>query len=281
MVFESSVGETFLLGASTWRIEEITHDRVLVSPAPGEPGKMPFWKGDGPGRPYELGRAIGRLVRELRGLPRAAAIERLVTRHDLDALAAENLLQYLEDQATATRAVPDDRTIVVERCRDELGDWRVCVLSPFGGRVLTPWALAAVARVRDEKGIDVEVMWTDDGFVVRFPETDEPPDPALVLPPAGGDRAPRRAPARVERALRGEVPRGRRAGAAAAAPPARRAGAPVAAAQARSRPAGRRRAVRLVPGAARDLPRVPARRLRHARARRCPAARRGRTPSAS
>jgi ATP-dependent helicase Lhr and Lhr-like helicase len=185
MVFESSVGETFLLGASTWRIEEITHDRVLVSPAPGEPGKMPFWKGDGPGRPYELGHAIGRLMRELRGLPRAAAVERLVTRHDLDALAAENLLQYLDDQATATRAVPDDRTIVVERCRDELGDWRVCVLSPFGGRVLTPWALAVVARVREEQGIDVEVMWTDDGFVVRFPETEKPPDPALVLPPAG------------------------------------------------------------------------------------------------
>jgi ATP-dependent helicase Lhr and Lhr-like helicase len=184
MVFESRVGETFVLGASSWRIEEITHDRVLVSPAPGEPGKMPFWKADGPARPRELGLAIGRLVRELRGLPPSAAVDRLVRDHDLDRLAAENLLQYIADQAAATQSVPDDRTIVVERTRDELGDWRVCVMLPLGGRVLTPWALAVVARVREELGIDVEVVWTDDGFVVRFPETDTPPDTALVLPPA-------------------------------------------------------------------------------------------------
>jgi ATP-dependent helicase Lhr and Lhr-like helicase len=184
MVFESRVGETFVLGASSWRIEEITHDRVLVSPAPGEPGKMPFWKADGPARPRELGLAIGRLVRELRGLPPAAAVDRLVRDHDLDRLAAENLLQYIADQAVATQAVPDDRTIVVERTRDELGDWRVCVMSPLGGRVLTPWALAVVARVREETGADVEVLWTDDGFVVRFPDTDTPPDTALVLPSA-------------------------------------------------------------------------------------------------
>ena len=184
MVFESRVGETFVLGASSWRIEEITHDRVLVSPAPGEPGKMPFWKADGPARPRELGLAIGRLVRELRGLPPSAAVDRLVRDHDLDRLAAENLLQYIADQAAATQSVPDDRTIVVERTRDELGDWRVCVMLPLGGRVLTPWALAVVARVREEIGIEVEVLWTDDGFVVRFPETDTPPDTALVLPPA-------------------------------------------------------------------------------------------------
>jgi ATP-dependent helicase Lhr and Lhr-like helicase len=184
MVFESRVGETFVLGASSWRIEEITHDRVLVSAAPGEPGKMPFWKADGPARPRELGLAIGRLVRELRGLPPSAAVDRLVRDHDLDRLAAENLLQYIADQAAATQSVPDDRTIVVERTRDELGDWRVCVMLPLGGRVLTPWALAVVARVREEIGIDVEVLWTDDGFVVRFPETDTPPDTALVLPPA-------------------------------------------------------------------------------------------------
>jgi ATP-dependent Lhr-like helicase len=184
MVFESRVGETFVLGASSWRIEEITHDRVLVSPAPGEPGKMPFWKADGPARPRELGLAIGRLVRELRGLPPSAAVDRLVRDHDLDRLAAENLLQYIADQAASTRSVPDDRTIVVERTRDELGDWRVCVMSPLGGRVLTPWALAVVARVREEIGVEVEVLWTDDGFVVRFPDTDTPPDTALVLPPA-------------------------------------------------------------------------------------------------
>ena len=182
MVFESRVGETFLLGASTWRIEEITHDRVLVSPAPGEPGKMPFWKGDQAGRPRELGLAIGRLARELGEVPAAAAIDRLIRTHDLDRVAAENLLQYLADQAAATGAVPDDRTIVVERCRDELGDWRVCVLSPLGGKVLIPWCLAVVARFRLELGIDVETMWSDDGFVVRVPDMDEPPAADLFVP---------------------------------------------------------------------------------------------------
>ncbi len=181
MVFESRVGETFLLGASTWRIEEITHDRVLVSPAPGEPGKMPFWRADSAGRPLELGRQIGELVRTLRHMPPASAIQRLVSHHDLDERAAENLLRYLADQAAAG-AVPDDRTIVIERCRDELGDWRICVLSPFGGRVHAPWAMAAVERARAQTCIDVETMWTDDGFVVRFPETEDAPDPALMIP---------------------------------------------------------------------------------------------------
>jgi ATP-dependent helicase Lhr and Lhr-like helicase len=183
MVFESRVGETFVLGASTWRIEDITHDRVVVSPAPGEAGKMPFWHGDRPGRPLELGLAIGRLVRELRDLPKGAAVTRLVTEHDLDRTAAENLIEYLGDQERATGAVPDDRTLVVERYRDELGDWRVCVLAPLGGQVLAPWAMAATARIRDRLGLDVETMWSDDGFVVRFPDADEPPDPALLLPP--------------------------------------------------------------------------------------------------
>jgi ATP-dependent Lhr-like helicase len=182
MVFESRTGETFLLGASSWRIEEITHDRVIVSPAPGEPGKMPFWKADAAGRPLELGRHIGELVRSLRALPPQAAIERLVRHHDLDQRAAENLLRYLADQLAAAGVVPDDRTIVVERCRDELGDWRICVLTPFGGRIHAPWAMAAVERARAETGLDVETMWTDDGFVVRFPETEEPPDPKLMLP---------------------------------------------------------------------------------------------------
>jgi ATP-dependent Lhr-like helicase len=182
MVFESRVGETFLLGASTWRIEQITHDRVLVSPAPGEPGKMPFWRADAVGRPLELGRHIGELVRTLRQLPPGAAVQRLVRHHDLDQQAAENLIRYLADQAAATGVVPDDRTIVVERCRDELGDWRVCVLTPFGGRVHAPWAMAVVERARAETGLDVETMWTDDGFVVRFPETDESPDPRLMVP---------------------------------------------------------------------------------------------------
>ena len=184
MVFESRVGETFLLGASTWRIEQITHDRVLVSPAPGEPGKMPFWRADAAGRPLELGRAIGELVRTLVSLPPATAIDQLVTSHDLEQQAAENLLRYLGDQIKAAGVVPDDRTILIERCRDELGDWRICVLSPFGGRIHAPWAMGVVERARAETGLDVETMWTDDGFVVRFPETDEPPDPKLMIPAA-------------------------------------------------------------------------------------------------
>ena len=181
MVFESHPGETFILGASTWRITEITHDRVLVTPAPGEPGKMPFWKGDGPGRPLEFGRRIGALVRELRALPAPAALTRLVAEHDLDPGAAENLLRFLADQEAATGSVPDDRTVVIERCRDELGDWRVCVLTPFGSRIHIPWAMAVSARIRAAGGPEVETLWGDDGFVLRFPDTDEPPDPDWFL----------------------------------------------------------------------------------------------------
>ncbi len=181
MVFESHTNETFILGASTWRIVDITHDRVLVEPAPGEPGKMPFWKGDGPGRPLEFGRRIGALIRELREMPSAAAMTRLVTEHDLDPGAADNLLQFLADQHSATGAVPDDRTIVIERCRDELGDWRVCVLTPFGSRIHIPWAMAIAARIRAAGGADVETLWGDDGFVLRFPDTDAPPDSDLFL----------------------------------------------------------------------------------------------------
>jgi ATP-dependent Lhr-like helicase len=181
MVFESHPGETFILGASTWRIVEITHDRVLVTPAPGEPGKMPFWKGDGPGRPLEFGRRIGALVRELRALPKQAALTRLVAEHDLDPGAAENLLRFLADQEDATGSVPDDRTVVIERCRDELGDWRVCVLTPFGSRIHIPWAMAVSARIRAAGGPEVETLWGDDGFVLRFPDTDEPPDPDWFL----------------------------------------------------------------------------------------------------
>jgi ATP-dependent Lhr-like helicase len=184
MVFESRVGETFLLGASTWRIEEITHDRVLVTPAPGEPGKMPFWRADAAERTVPFGEAIGRLVRETREMKRGDAVKRLVERHDLDERAAHNFLQYLDDQAEATGAVPDDRTIVVERVLDDLGDWRVCVLTPFGGRIHAPWAMAVTAKVRNEMAIDVETMWSDDGFIVRFPETDAPPPAEVVLPDA-------------------------------------------------------------------------------------------------
>lgn len=182
MVYESRTGDVFVLGASTWRIDEITHDRVLVSPAPGEPGKMPFWHGDLAGRPLEFGRRIGALIRELREVPRNAAISRLAREHGLEIQAAENLIRFLDDQNAATGMVPDDRTILVERVRDELGDWRVCVLTPFGSRVHAPWALAVAANVRANGGPDVETMWADDGFVVRFPDTDAAPDASLLLP---------------------------------------------------------------------------------------------------
>jgi ATP-dependent Lhr-like helicase len=142
---------------------------------------MPFWKGDGPGRPLEFGRRIGELVRELRALPKQAALTRLVAEHDLDPGAAENLMQFLADQEAATGSVPDDRTIVIERCRDELGDWRVCVLTPFGSRIHIPWAMAVSARIRAAGGPEVETLWGDDGFVLRFPDTDEPPDPDWFL----------------------------------------------------------------------------------------------------
>lgn len=182
MVFEAAPGETFVLGASTWRIEEITHDKVIVTPAPGQPGKMPFWKADAAERTVPFGEAIGKLVREIRETPRAEAVRRLTQKHDLDKLAAENFLHYLRDQEEATGAVPDDRTVVIERVVDELGDWRVCVLTPFGGKVHAPWAMAVTAKVRNELAIDVESMWSDDGFIVRFPETDNPPPAELVLP---------------------------------------------------------------------------------------------------
>ncbi|MEO8378909.1 MAG: DEAD/DEAH box helicase [Acidobacteriota bacterium] len=182
MVFEAAVGETFVLGASTWRIEEITHDKVIVTPAPGQPGKLPFWKADAAQRTVPFGAAIGKLVREIRAVPRTDAIRRLVGKHDLDERAAENFLQYLADQEEATGAVPDDRTIVIERVVDELGDWRVCVLTPFGGKIHAPWAMAVTAKVRNELAIEVESMWSDDGFIVRFPDTDKPPAAELVIP---------------------------------------------------------------------------------------------------
>jgi ATP-dependent Lhr-like helicase len=184
MVFESRNGDVFILGASAWRIDEITHDRVLVTPAPGEAGKMPFWHGDGAGRPLEFGRRIGALVRELREAPRSVAVARLTTEHDLEPGAAENVLRYLADQELATVVVPDDRNIVIERVRDELGYWRVCVLTPFGSRVHAPWAMAATAKLRAVSGQEVETMWSEDGFVLRFPETEEAPaiDPILLEP---------------------------------------------------------------------------------------------------
>jgi ATP-dependent helicase Lhr and Lhr-like helicase len=182
MVFESKPGETFVLGASTWRIEEVSHDRVTVTPAPGEPGKMPFWHGDSAARSVEFGERIGQLVRSLANASDEVAEQRLAARSDLGEIAAANLLRFLRDQAAATGLLPDDRTVVVERSIDELGDWRVCVLSPLGGRVHAPWAMLAASKIREELAVEVETMWSDDGFVVRFPESERPPETRLVLP---------------------------------------------------------------------------------------------------
>jgi ATP-dependent Lhr-like helicase len=177
MVYEARPGQTFLLGATTWRIEEITRDRVVVSPAPGVPGAVPFWKGDGIGRPAELGRAIGAFAREAVG----ADPEELSRDHDLDRRAAENLVAYLREQQAATRVVPSDETVVVERFRDEIGDWRLCVLSPWGGRVHAAWGLALSARIRDEHELEADAIWSDDGIVVHLPDADQAPPADLVL----------------------------------------------------------------------------------------------------
>ena len=177
MVYEARPGQTFLLGASTWRIEEITRDRVIVTPAPGAPGAVPFWKGEGIGRPKELGEAIGAFARE--------AVDRdpleLAAEYDLDERAARNLSTFLREQRDATRVVPSDRTVVVERFRDEIGDWRLCVLSPFGGRVHAAWALALSARIRDDFGLESDAIWSDDGIIVHLPDADEPPSSELVM----------------------------------------------------------------------------------------------------
>src|SRR5881392_3504678 len=184
MVYEARAGQTFLLGASTWRIEEITRDRVLVSPAPGVPGAVPFWKGEGVGRPYELGEAIGKTSRELVAQSHKVAVARLTDEHRLDERAANNLLTFLNEQAAATGAVPSDRTVVVERFRDEIGDWRLCVLTPFGARVHAPWALALAARFRDSLGLEVQSIWSDDGIALHLPDADVPPSTDdIVIPP--------------------------------------------------------------------------------------------------
>jgi ATP-dependent Lhr-like helicase len=177
MVYEARPGQTFLLGATTWRIEDITRDRVIVTPAPGLPGAVPFWKGDGIGRPAELGRAIGAFSRE--------AVSRepkeLAKEYDLDRRAAENLVAYLREQQAATRVVPSDETIVVERFRDEIGDWRLCVLSPFGGRVHSAWGLALGQKIREELQLEADAIWSDDGIVIHLPDADDPPPADLIM----------------------------------------------------------------------------------------------------
>ncbi len=184
MVYEARSGQTFMLGASTWRIEEITRDRVIVTPAPGAPGALPFWKGEGVGRPFELGEAVGRLARELVAAGPEPAGDRLRDESAFEERAAGNLVAYLEDQAAATGVVPSDRAIVIERFRDEIGDWRLCVLTPFGARVHAPWALALAARLRASSGQEAHAIWGDDGIAVHLPDADEAPsaDVALIAP---------------------------------------------------------------------------------------------------
>ncbi|OIJ26334.1 Lhr family ATP-dependent helicase [Nocardioides luteus] len=181
MVYESRVGDVFALGATSWRIEDITHDRVLVTPAPGVPGRLPFWKGDSLGRPAELGEAVGAYTRELGALPRAKA-EARAQEDGLDAYAAANLVTYLHEQAEATNVLPSDSNIVVERFRDELGDWRLVVHSPYGRPVHAPWALAINARIRERYGVDGQAIDSDDGIVIRLPDTDaEAPTGEIIV----------------------------------------------------------------------------------------------------
>lgn len=181
MVYESRVGDVFALGATSWRIEDITHDRVLVSPAPGQPGRLPFWKGDQLGRPAELGKAIGAFTRELSALPADEATARCRAA-GLDTWAADNLVAFLAEQREATSTLPSDKTILVERFRDELGDWRIVVHSPYGAQVHAPWALAIGVRLRERYGIDAQALPGDDGIVLRVPETDqEPPTADIVM----------------------------------------------------------------------------------------------------
>lgn len=188
MVFETHPGDVFLLGASSWRVLDITKDKVMVVPAPGEPGKMPFWRGEGPGRPLEFGKAIGELARELTTTMGTdgdeSALERLKTKHALEEGAAVHLLTYLRDQAEATGEPPSDRSIIIESFLDEIGDWRICVLSPFGSRVHAPWAMAVAARLREEELGEVDYSWTDDGMIFRLPESPQPPPAEFFLPRA-------------------------------------------------------------------------------------------------
>jgi ATP-dependent Lhr-like helicase len=195
MVYETRPGETVTLGASTWRVGEITRDRVVVAPAPGEVGKLPFWRGEGPGRPIELGREIGAFVAELGGRlesrptrsepprgGRAGAERWLAEAHGLDAWAARNLVDYVLEQRDATGCLPSDRALTLERFRDELGDWRLCILSPFGSRVHAPWALAIGARLSERAGFEVQALWSDDGIMLRFADAEEMPSDDLLLP---------------------------------------------------------------------------------------------------
>jgi ATP-dependent Lhr-like helicase len=263
MVYEAREGQTFLLGASTWRIEEITRDRVLVSPAPGVPGAVPFWKGEGVGRPYELGEKIGVASRTLVSASDETATKLLREDYHLDELAARNLVTFLREQERATGLVPSDRTIVVERFRDEIGDWRVCILTPFGARIHAPWGMALAARLRDALGLEAQSIWSDDGIALHLPDADAPPPLADLL--VGPDEIDDLVVQEVgQTALFGARFRENAARAADPAAASRSKDAALAAAaQGPVAPPGGA-ALRLVPGRARDVPRVSPGRLRPA-----------------
>jgi len=177
MVYESREGDTFLLGSSAWRITQITHDKVEVVPAPaGSAARMPFWHGDMLGRPLETGKAVGRFIRETASLESDSARSRLRSGFKLDDFAAGNLLSYLAEEKEATGALPTDKTIVVQRFQDEIGDWRLVLLSPLGARIHAPWAMALRHRFRSRYGTDVDAIWSDDGIAFRFADSDDPPD---------------------------------------------------------------------------------------------------------
>jgi len=182
MVFELREGEVFLLGASSWRADQITRDRVLVTPATGIPGKMPFWHGDRAGRTVAFGTRIGKLTRDVASLAPADARALLVKEHHLDDRAADDLVAYIGAETKNAGTVPSDRMIVVERVPDELGDLRICVLTPFGSRVHAPWAMAALKRLREERAGDIEAVWSDDGIVFRVPGGESPPPVDLLFP---------------------------------------------------------------------------------------------------
>ncbi|TNE84643.1 MAG: DEAD/DEAH box helicase [Deltaproteobacteria bacterium] len=181
MVHESRRGDVIILGASSWRVEELTRDKVIVSPAPGEPGRLPFWHGDRPGRPIDLGRRLGAFVREI-DQQREGAADWLREHTPVDELAAKNLVDYIHAQREATGLVPHDQRIVVERFKDELGDWRICILSPFGAKVHAPWALALQSLLASRAAFDVQALYTDDGIVLRLADTEELPEDAWLWP---------------------------------------------------------------------------------------------------
>jgi ATP-dependent Lhr-like helicase len=182
MVYETRQGDTIILGASTWRVTNITRDQVHVEPAPGEPGRLPFWKGERPGRPLELGKEMGKFLRDLGAAKPKERVRFVKAFAPLDDLAARNLVDYVEQQREATGTLPTDRAITVERFRDELGDWRICILTPFGARVHAPWAVALEAMLADDAGFEVQVLYSDDGLALRLVDSEETPDTARLFP---------------------------------------------------------------------------------------------------